>query len=92
MFLISKDVELEYANVIREIESRDVFNLNKHRERFMSGADPWVVALAKSIGECTVISAETKPLADYGLGPVCNLLDIDHMNLVQFFEANNIGV
>lgn len=91
MFLISKSIELEYARVIREIESRDGFNLNKHRERFMSGADPWVIALARSIKECTVVSSETKPLADYGLGPVCNLLNVDHMNLVEFFEANNIG-
>ncbi len=92
MFIISENIELEYANVIREIESRNELNMNKHRERFMSGADPWVIALTRSIGDCTVVSAEIKPLADYGMAPVCNLLGVDHMNLVKFFEVNSIGV
>ncbi|MHB1141534.1 MAG: DUF4411 family protein [Sulfuricaulis sp.] len=92
MFIISNDIESEYAKIIRDIELRDNLNINKHRERFMSGADPWVIALAKNTGESIVVSAETKSLADYGLGPVCNLLGVKHMNLVQFFEANNIGV
>lgn len=92
MFIISENIELEYANVIRDIELRKELNMNKHRERFMSGADPWIIALARSIGDCTVVSAETKSLADYGMGPVCNLLGVDHMNLVKYFEVNNIGV
>ncbi len=92
MFIISKEIELEYANVIQEIESRIEFKLNKQRERFMKGADPWVIALSRNIGECTVVSAETKSLADYGLSPVCNLLNVEHKNLVQFFEVNKIGV
>ncbi len=92
MFIISEKIEIEYAAVVLEIESRNELNKNKHRERFMSGADPWVIALARSIGDCTVVSAETKSLADYGMGPVCNILGVDHMNLVEFFEVNSIGV
>ena len=92
MFLISAALENAYANVVSDIESRTEFNTNKHRERFMSGADPWVIALARKTGQCTVVSAEAKSLADYGLGSVCQILGVKHMNLVQFFEVNNIGV
>lgn len=91
MFQTSDSVEREYAAVIREIETRDEFKVNKHRDRFMEGADPWVIALARNIGECTVVSAETKELTDYGLRPVCLALGVKHNNLVEFFEANNIG-
>lgn len=92
MFLISSNIEMEYATVISEIESNEKFSINNHRERFMSGADPWVIALARNIEECTVVSEEKKGLADYGLGPVCDVLGVKHMDLVQFFEANNIGM
>lgn len=91
MFQISESVEREYADVIREIETRSEFRVNKHWERFIGGADPWVIALARNIGECTVVSAETKTLTDYGLKPVCQILGVKHNNLVEFFEANKIG-
>jgi hypothetical protein len=92
MFQISESVEKEYAGVIREIEARSEFKTNKHRGRFMTGADPWIIALARNIGKCTVVSAETKTLTEYGLGYVCDTLGVKHNNLLQFFEANNIGV
>ena len=92
MFHISDEIEKEYAGVINDIEMGSEFNVNKHRERFLTGADPWVISLARNIGECTVVSAETKPLAHYGLGPVCDKLGVKHINLVRFFEDNNIGV
>lgn len=92
MFRIAQSTEKEYANIIKAIENCKELNINKHRERFMGGADPWVIALAKSVGECTVVSAETKSIADYGLGPICRLLGVKHMNLIGFFEVNNIGV
>lgn len=92
MFLISDAIEKEYASVVSIIESKNGFNANKARDRFMYGADPWLIALAKTIDECTVVSAETKPLGSYGLGAVCRYLGVEHMNLVQFFEANKIGV
>lgn len=56
----------------------------------MSGADLWVIALARS-KDCTVISAETKKLADYGIGAICRELNVPHLNLVQFFEVNKVG-
>ena len=58
----------------------------------MMGADPWVIALARSISECTVVSAETKSLTDYGLVAVCLKLGVKHINLVKFFEVNNVGI
>lgn len=92
MFRIDQSTEKEYANVIKAIEDCKELNINRQRERFMSGADPWVIALAKSVGKCTVVSAETKSIADYGLGPICRLLGVNYMNLVEFFEANSIGL
>jgi hypothetical protein len=92
MFQISEDVELEYAKVISDIESDSVFLNNKHRDRFFMGADPWLVALARDEGECTVVSGEKKSISSYGLGAVCDRLDVGHMNLVQYFEANKIGI
>lgn len=91
MFLISEDIEQEYAKLIGEIESRSEFRANRQRERFLTGADPWVIALARHVGSCTVISSEKKSLTDYGLGAVCNVLGVKHCNLVQFFEANSVG-
>lgn len=91
MFLISDAIEKEYGAVVSAIESQKEFSVNKARDRFMSGADPWLIALARSIKECTVVSGERKSLAAYGLGAVCGMLGVQHMNLVQFFEANNIG-
>ena len=90
MFKIDQSTEKEYANVIRRIEDCKKLNINKHRERFMSGADPWVIALAKSIGGCTVVSAETKSIAQYGLRPICHLVGVKHIDLIRFFEINNI--
>lgn len=90
MFYISETIEIEYARVIQELENGEQFLANKQRDRFMEGADPWVIALARNIGDCTVVSAETKKLADYGLGEVCAQLRVRHVGLVKFFEENNI--
>lgn len=92
MFLISEGIEAEYAGVIASIEADSAFNYNKHRDRFMSGADPWVLALSRNIGKCTVVSAEDKNLSSYGMGAICNHFGMKHMNLLQFFEANKIGL
>jgi len=91
MFKISEGIEQEYASVILDIESKPEFNENSHRERFLIGADPWVIALARLHGECTVISSESKPLAKYGMGAVCSVLRVEHMSLIEFFEKNEIG-
>ena len=90
MFHIDSDIENEFASVVNDIESRKgIFNINKPRDRFMSGADPWVIALARK-KRCTVISAETKKLADYGLGAICKVLGVKHINLVDYFEISKI--
>lgn len=92
MFRISGDIEHEYGVIVADIEARkDVFLPNKQRDRFMKGADPWVIALARNEGECTVVSGETKKIADYGLGAVCKELGVRHLNLIQYFEENKIG-
>ena len=82
MFLLSVELELEYANVISDIEKGPKFLPNKHRKRFMEGADPWVISQAREIGDCTVISSETKSLADYGMVPVCKELSVKHMSQI----------
>lgn len=92
MFHISQEVEAEYGGVIREIEGRGEFPVNGARARFFSGADPWLVALARSTGDCVVVTSEKKNLAGYGLRPVCDLLNVNNMNLLEYFEANKIGV
>jgi hypothetical protein len=91
IFLVSEEVEMEYAQVAGSIERDGNFRANKARDRFMSGADPWVIARARNLGQCTVVSAEKKDLASYGLGAVCNTLGVPHMNLIEFFEATGIG-
>lgn len=92
MFQISDEIESEYAKIISEIESGGNFNENKARDKFVSGADPWLIAMARSIeSDATVISAEKKGLGAYGLGAVCNELGVRHINLVGFFVENNIG-
>lgn len=92
MFRISEEIEHEYGSIVGEIEARnDVFLVNKQRDRFMNGADPWVIALARNVDDCTVVSGETKKLADYGLGEVCKELGVRHLNLIQFFDENKIG-
>ena len=92
MFQISEQIEQEFAAVVQEIEARKEFSKNGHRDRFMNGADPWLIALARSMPqECTVVSAETKPLVSYGLGAVCLTLGVPHMNLLDLFQAKNIG-
>ena len=83
MFQIDESIEKEYAGVISDIEAISDFKINKHRERFMSGADPWVIALSRNIGDCTVVSAEKKGLTEYGLEPVCHVLGVKHINLIQ---------
>ena len=92
MFHISDEIESEYASVVSDIEVGVKFNVNAHRARFLSGADPWVIALARNLDECSVVSAETKPLNQYGLAPVCQELGVNHLNLIEFFEENKIGV
>jgi len=92
MFLISEDIEKEYVGVINDLETSNRFAINSHRNRFMNGADPWVIAPARNIKECKVVSAETKSLAHYGMGSVCEILGVEHINLVQYFEENNIGI
>ena len=92
MFYVDESIEMEYANLIQEIESRTEFRVNRQRERFMEGADPWVIAMARNFGECTVVTAETKSLADYGMDPVCQALGVKCINLVKMFEDNNIGL
>ena len=87
MFKISESIESECAKIILEIEQGPQFLQNTHRKRFMEGADPWLIALAKSVGNCTVVSGETKKLADFGLGPVCQQLGVKHVGLVKFFEV-----
>lgn len=91
MFRISESVEQEYASVIAAIESHPDLLANKARDRFLSGADPWVIALTRSVGDCVAVSAERKPLKDYGLGALCGELGVRHINLVEFFEENDIG-
>lgn len=91
MFQINEDVEHEYASVISDIESLPDLPMNKARDRFLSGADPWVIALARSMDDCAAISAERKPLNAYGLGALCSELGVRHLNLVDFFEENGIG-
>ena len=77
--------------MINEIESKSEFRANKHRDRFMAGADPWVIALARSIQDCTVVTAEKKSLTDYGMGAVCDAIGVKCTNLVDLFEVNKIG-
>ena len=91
MFRIDEKIEIEYASVISELEKGHQFLRNKQRDRFMRGADPWIIALARHLKECTVVSGETKKLADYGLGEVCVQLGVRHIRLVEFFQENNIG-
>lgn len=91
LFHIDSDIEIEFASVVADIESKpQFFNVNKHRERFMSGADPWVIALARK-KQCAVISAEKKKLAHYGLGEVCKVLGVQHIDLVKYFEIGKVG-
>ena len=49
MFQISDDVEHEYASVIGDVETHPSLPMNKARDRFLSGADPWVIALARAM-------------------------------------------
>lgn len=87
MFHMNESIELEYAGVIHDIEHGAQFLDNLHLKRFMKGADPWLIAQARSIGtDAIVISGEMKKLADYGLGAVCKELGVKHIGLVEFFE------
>ncbi|MBL0039362.1 MAG: DUF4411 family protein [Nitrosomonadales bacterium] len=70
MFHMDRNIESEFASLVADVESSShLFNVNKSRERFMSGADPWVIAYARS-KQYTVISAETKTR---GLWAWCNM-------------------
>ena len=91
MFQIDESIEQEYAEVIADIEGNAKCPSNKHRERFMIGADPWLIAYARSVDDCTVISEEKKSLNSYGLGEVCKELGVQHMDLLEFFEKRKIG-
>lgn len=92
MFKMSQSVEFEYAKIMSEIEAGPQFVKNKHRDRFLSGGDPWLIALARNEdGEHTVVSGEKKSLTHYGLGAVCNELNVRHIGLIEFFAENNIG-
>lgn len=92
MFQISQQIEHEYASVVQEIEKRKEFVINKHRDRFMNGADPWLVALVRSMpGECTLVSSEIKTLTNYGLRAVSDALGVPNMNLLDLFQAQKIG-
>jgi len=92
MFIISTEIELEYGQLISDIESHPKLPANKSQDRFLSGADPWVIAMTRNVGECTAVSAETKHLTHYGLGAICNEFGVRHINLVDFFEENGIGI
>lgn len=93
MFLINEDIEAEYAAVIGDIESDVSFPINKHRTRFLKGADPWVIALARSVAdEVVVVTSEKKELNAYGMRAVCNALNLNSMDLIELFETNNIGM
>lgn len=90
MFHISQDIEIEYARVISDIEANANFPINSNRKRFMAGADPWLIALARSHSKATVVTSETKNLSQYGLRPVCNELGVRTLNLLEFFEEYKI--
>lgn len=90
MFHISQDIEIEYAGVISDIEANSNFPINAHRKRFMGGADPWLIALARAQDEATIVTSETKNLSQYGLRPVCNQLGIRNLNLLEFFQEYKI--
>jgi hypothetical protein len=91
MFLMHQGIEVEYASVIEEIDDSDQFRVNKHHARFMDGADPWVIALARTIEDSVVVHAETKSLREYGMGPVCDELGVRQIRLLEFIETNEIG-
>jgi hypothetical protein len=92
MFHISQDIEVEFAAVIAEIESNSNFSINSHRKRFMSKADPWLIALARAQGdEATIVTSENKNLSQYGLRPVCDQLGVRNLNLLEFFQEYKIS-
>ncbi|MEX0902093.1 MAG: DUF4411 family protein, partial [Pseudohongiellaceae bacterium] len=91
MFLLDEAIEREFARVVQEIEANSKFNSNSHRDRFMSGADPWCIALAHVQGDITVVSGEKKNLSSYGLGEVCRELGVRHINVIDLFEENSVG-
>ena len=92
MFRITDQIEAQFGGVVSEIEKGEIFTENKSRDKFFSGADPWLIAMARSLGnEATVVSSEKKSLSQYGLGLVCIELGVRHIDLVEFFDENNIG-
>jgi len=90
MFQISESIEQEFNLVVSEIESNPIFSANRKRDRFMSGADPWLIALARSYENATVISSETKNLANYGLGEVCDVLGVSNISLLDYINISQI--
>ncbi len=89
MFRIDTNIEQQYAQVISDIENNPKFAINMQRQRFLAGADPWLIALARITG-CNVVSSETKNFTNYGMRYVCPELGVNCINLVEFFQANNI--
>ena len=93
MFLISDEIESRYASVITDIESNPIiFNPNKHRERFLSKADPWLIGLARSFDDAVIVTSEEKNLASYGLPEVCRVLGVRTITLLQYIEQSNICI
>lgn len=91
MFHISQEIENEFATVISDIETNKTFSINSARRKFMSGADPWLIALARGHGlQATIVTSEIKNLTSYGLRPVCDLLGVRNINLLEFFEEYKI--
>lgn len=91
MFRIDEDIEQAYAAVISDLENIAELPMNKHRERFMSGGDPWLIALCRSLGEAKVVSSELKPLQYYGLGAICGRLNVDHISILDLIDENKVG-
>jgi hypothetical protein len=89
MFEISESIEQEFAYVIADIESIPIFSMNQARNRFMSGADPWLIALARHHGGATIVTSETKNLSAYGLREVANVLGVPNISLLEYIGLAN---
>ncbi len=89
MFEISELIEQEFASVVADIEANSSFNTNSARTRFMSGADPWLIALARHHGQATIVTSETKNLSAYGLRAVSDVLGIPNISLLDYIRLGN---
>lgn len=92
MFLINDEIESQYGSVIADIESNPIFSVNKHRERFLSKADPWLIGLARSLDDAVIVTSEDKNLSSYGLPEVCGVLGVRTITLLQYIEQSNIRI